>query len=185
METTTMGQQRSPFLHLPGELRNAVYAHIFGINDIVAVRRHLHSINPHQRTIGQYIHVLGICRQIRAEATPFLYYKSRILVDDFADLKRLATLSGHEGIVHIITPWRTAWTLVLLNRSSGRADSGSQRNAMFHSFKGLRKVSNMPRRYHEQDSREKLLALQEPFNNVELEVVWWHESTHRYGYEDD
>jgi len=173
-----MDQQRSPFLRLPGELRNAVYAHIFGINNILAVRRHLLSIHPHQPTIGQCIHVLGICRQIRAEATPFLYSKSRISVDEVADLKGLATLSGHEAIVHIIIPWRTAWTLVLMNnRSSGLADLGSQRNAMFHSFKGLRKVSITPQ-YHEVDSRDVFLSIREPFNDHELEVVWWQESIH-------
>ena len=178
MEITTMNQQRSPFLRLPGELRNAVYAHIFGINDIVVVRRHLLSVHPHQPTFGQCIHILGICRQIQAEATPFLYSKSKISVDDVADLKRLASLTGHEAIVHIIFPWITAWTLVLSNnRSSGLADLGSQRNAIFPSFKGLRKVSITPQ-YHEVDSRDVFLAIREPFNDRELEVVWWQESTH-------
>jgi len=179
MDTTTMNQQRSPFLRLPGDLRNAVYAYIFGINDIVVVRRHLLSIHPHQLTIGQCIHVLGICRQIRAEATSLLWSKSRISVDEVADLKKLTTLSVHEAIVHIIIPWRTAWTLVLTNnRSSGLADLGSQRNAIFPSFKGLRKVSITPQ-YHEVDSRDVFfLAKREPFNDHELEVVWWEESIH-------
>jgi len=178
MDTTTMNQQRSQFLRIPGELRNAVYACIFGINDIVVVRRHVLDIHPHQPTIGQCIHVLGICRQIRAEATPFLYSKSKVSVDEVADVKRLATLSGHEAIVHIIIPWRTAWTLVLMNnRSSGLANLGSQRNAMFPSFKGLRKVSITPQ-YHDVDSRDVFLAIREAFNDYELEVVWWEESIH-------
>jgi len=178
METKTNNQQRSPFLRLPGELRNAVYAYIFGINDIVVVRRHLLSIRPHQPTIGQYIHVLRICRQIRAKATPFLYSKSRISVDEVADLKRLVTLTGHEAIVHIIIPWRTAWTLVLSNnRSSGLPDLGSQRNAIFPSFKGLRRVSITPQ-YHQVGSRDVFLAIRESSNDHELEFVWWQESIH-------
>jgi len=32
--------------------------------------------------------------------------------------------------------------------------------------------------YHEVDSRDVFLAIREPFNDHELEVVWWQESIH-------
>ncbi|KAK7519306.1 uncharacterized protein IWZ02DRAFT_433845 [Phyllosticta citriasiana] len=111
-------QKTSPFLRLPGELRNQIYEHLLTSPSLPSLQqkaRNCHTATACSKLPRADIHpaILSTCRQIHAEATPILYARNTFaahpsLLAKMPHLVRPSRPVLANSVINQIRHWRVA-----------------------------------------------------------------------------